>query len=388
MTNHEPIEPDFIALDAQVLREATWPKPNARLQQLAELAERLGARLWLVQGGLEEVRDHARRTAEAASDGLAKAREAARRLGLKAEATSAGLDDVLVEWDRLAAATRSQLKAEIIPYTQRAVEHFFEMAVRRTPPFAENGAGFRDAVIYFSVVDEMARAGLSFGLLVTRDRDFANCKSPDAARRIQAIDLDSAIKHLEQLLQRRLASIFGALAKASAGRAAIAQDAVRKATHEIESFIERNLETRSIDVPGLGGLLQRPLSYRLADVTTLSLSPQFEDVSPSAVVQASAVLELLGEFEIIPYEEIEPPPLRVGEDLTAFLKRQALVAALGDETESRKRSVAAKLFHVQAELRLLRTFEGYSFVDITSVRHLSSIGRSLLNASGNLADEE
>ena len=60
---------------------------------------------------------------------------------------------------------------------------------------------------------------------------------------------------------------------------------------EIEAFVGKNLDIGPGDVPGLGGLLKKPLSYRLGDVITLSLSPLFEDVATGTVIDASGVLE-------------------------------------------------------------------------------------------------
>ena len=102
MASREPIDPHVVALDAQALREGAWPNPNARLRQLAELAHRFGPHFWLIQGGLDEVRGHAERKAIEAVENLTKARDTARQRGLKAEATSTGLDDMFADWGRAA----------------------------------------------------------------------------------------------------------------------------------------------------------------------------------------------------------------------------------------------------------------------------------------------
>lgn len=83
----------------------------------------------------------------------------------------------------------------------------------------------------------------------------------------------------EALLKVRQTALFKELTAQAAPREAIARQAVRQAAPGIEAFVAENLDLGPTDVPGLGGLLKKPLSYRFADLVTLSLSPLLEDVA-------------------------------------------------------------------------------------------------------------
>jgi hypothetical protein len=373
--------PQVVALDAQALREGAWPHPNPRLLQLSELAHRFGAQVWLMAGALEEVRFNMERNATEAVDSLTKAIALAHRTGLKAESNWTTVEEMLTDWDRRAATAVARLNATVVSHTSRTVDEFFRMAVRRVPPFAESGNGFRDAVIYLSLVDGMSRGGLSSALFVSRDKDFRHCKPPDEQHRIDVMSLDAAIEQFEGFLKQREAAVFQEAMDQVAVRAALARDAVRSAAEEIETFLADNLIVGRRDLPGLPGLLKKPLSYRLQDVRTPTLSPLFEDVPPGAVLQASVFFNLIGDFEIFPFALADEQRLRLDEDLEDKLRRHALLTALASDAEPQRVETITFPFQIAADIRLSRTLEGYSFVGISELRHLSAPIRGLLAAA-------
>jgi len=194
-----PIDPHVVAPDARALREGAWPRSNPQLRKLAELARLFGPHFWLMEGAVAEVRGNVERNARKATQDLAHARRAAERAGFTVAATASRLEEVLAEWDTRSATAIAAIDASIVPHTTRPVSELFNMAVARTAPFADTGAGFRDAVIYLSLVDEMHRRGFESAILVTSDTDFRGCASPITGQQSVVMSLGSAIENFEQL---------------------------------------------------------------------------------------------------------------------------------------------------------------------------------------------
>src|SRR5438309_10221792 len=122
MPAKETFDPHVVALDAQALREGAWPRPNAKLRQLREVAAQFGPHFWVIQGAVDEVRGWRERNANEAAAELARAAKAARRSGLTANAQSSGLEEMLAVWDHDHVHAVEALSATVIPFTQRPPE--------------------------------------------------------------------------------------------------------------------------------------------------------------------------------------------------------------------------------------------------------------------------
>jgi len=378
MTADTPIDPHLIALDAQALHEGGWPAPNARLRQLAELSALLGVNLWIAQGARDEVRGaFERKIANSIAD-LKASVAAARQVGLDADGNAKGTHRLLSDWDAQSERASGELRAHIIPPTKRPTDEFFAMGVKRVPPFDEKGAGFRDAVIYLSVVDEMSRMGLSEAIFVTKDKDFRGAQSPVAGQRIRTLDLTAAVQNLEGVLQRKQAALFEELAALDAKRQGLAREAVLRDAPVIDGFVAENLEIGPRDIDGLEGWLKKPISFHLKDVETVSLSPALEDIPSGEVAEVSATLEIVGEFEVVPFAELSDRRLRVGEDMTSRMRREAMIEALAPE--GGRTLIQSVTFPVSMDLRLRRTAEGYADVVPTRVTPLGPSMRGLIAA--------
>lgn len=376
MTADAVIDPHVIALDAQALHEGGWPAPNARLRQLAELSALLGVNLWIVQGARDEVRGaFERKIANSIAD-LKTAVASARQIGLDADGHAKGTHRLLSDWDGHSERAGGELRAYIIPPTKRPTDEFFAMGVKRVSPFDERGAGFRDAVIYLSVVDEMSRMGLSEAIFVTKDKDFRGAQSPVAGQRIVVMDLTAAVQNLEQVLQKKKAALFKELAALDAKRQRLAREAILRDAQVIDGFLAENLEIGPRDVDGLDGWLKKPISFHLKDVEMVSLSPALEDIPSGEMAEASVTLEIVGEFEIVPFAELSDRRLRVGEDMTSRIRREAMIEALAPE--SGRTLIQPVTFPVSMDLRLKRTGDGYADVVPTRVTPLAPSMRGLV----------
>ena len=94
----------------------------------------------------------------------------------------------------------------------------------------------------------------------------------------------AVVQNLERVLQRQKAELFEELTASDAKRQQLAREAILRDSQVIDGFLAENLEIGPRDVDGLEGWLKKPLSFRLSDVESVSLSPALEDVRCGDVV--------------------------------------------------------------------------------------------------------
>jgi hypothetical protein len=374
-----PVDAHVVALDANALREGGWPRPNAKLEHLGELVRLFGCHFWAPAGAIEEVRGRAIRTAREAIETLAAAGAEAERRGLVVKITHSAIEQVAERWDADSAGAVKALQLVVPEHSKRPIGEFFTRAVDRVAPFIENGAGFRDTVIYLSVVDEMSRMGLESAILVTRDADFKGCRSPVPTHTIRVMNLDTTIDNFEALAkaneQARFQQAFALLAE----RREQATEAILAEAAAVEKLVADDFEIGQSDVPTLRGLLKRPIAFHLERVASLSLNPMLADVADGTSVDASGTLEFRGEFEVLPYREREEHRLRLGEDLKSRLVRQLFVEELG-QPEDQPTTIVIEPFLVGVNLKLTKTTTGFGDVRLERTWHASPLQQAILNA--------
>jgi hypothetical protein len=373
-----PVDVHVVALDANALREGGWPRPNAKLEHLGELVHLFGCHLWVPAGALEEARGRAIRTARKAANALAEARVEAQRRGLVTEVTCSPVERFVEQWDADSTAAVGSLRLIVPEHSKRTIAEIFTRAVDRVAPFIENGSGFRDTVIYLSVVDEMSRMGLESAVLVSRDEDFRGCRSPVASQTIHVMNLDATIDNFEALAKAHDEALFQQAFALLVARRQQATEAILAEAAAVEKFVAEQFEIGQSDVPTLRGVLKRPLAFRLERVGGLSLNPMLADVVDGFSVDASGTFEFQGEFQIIPYRQLEEHRLRLGEDLASHLVRQLLHEQLAQPAEQ-PIVVAVEPFLVGVNLKLTKTAAGFADVRLERTWHVSPFQRALLS---------
>ena len=63
-----------------------------------------------------------------------------------------------------------------MPLTSRSIAELFAIVVRQFSPFREADIGFKDAVIYFSIIDQLRTDAAHGGAFVSADRIFLDAK--------------------------------------------------------------------------------------------------------------------------------------------------------------------------------------------------------------------
>jgi hypothetical protein len=127
-------------------------------------------------------------------------------------------------------------------FTGRAVSEIFAMATVRHPPFKQNkeDVGFRDAVIFLSVVDDLMATKNQVGALVALDEAFHDSRIVEfAARSGVELQVFRSVKDVFDSLVQDAATYVRA--KWDAATAEVQRTLESRLT-EIEKFISENLE--------------------------------------------------------------------------------------------------------------------------------------------------
>jgi hypothetical protein len=153
-----------IFFDSEPLVCSKWPNISEELKAVLRLARHFDVRLFLPLATEMELEEHWYRDflllSSAVSDSFQKLNRSLRYVDFQVRAPDVP-DEALARRQYRAAVER--IKEEwgfgTVPLTPRDLGEVFGMAIRRSPPFKEEGAGFQDTVIYMSVIDHLREQG-------------------------------------------------------------------------------------------------------------------------------------------------------------------------------------------------------------------------------------
>jgi hypothetical protein len=206
-----PPRPKTIYFDTNVLIAAGWPHVSAQLLEALTLADLLGWEVSLPEPVLQEANEHWRRKlVEAWRDASSEIRN------LNGKASS------LVVFEKLKPLpSRETLETEltnivqdfvrrvaIVPMTQRSTREFFSEAIQKVATFDEKGRGFQDAVILYSILDDMKLRKIKSALLVSNDADFERIECAEVIK-LSGVSLRIArgLDELRMVLEKNLKAI-------------------------------------------------------------------------------------------------------------------------------------------------------------------------------------
>src|ERR1051325_1541380 len=358
-----PFDVHSVALDAESMVAAGWPNPSAVLRRLGEVLQLLGTKFWIIRGAVEEVRGRALRNVDLAT-------EHALRMGFDNAVIAREKRAVMSRWEDRHESARRILGAGYVNHPPRSLEELFQRGVDRIPPFDKRGRGFRDTVIYLSVVDELKRLGLSTAILVTNDSDFSDCQSPVAGQTIHIMNLESTVSNFERLLENRQSDVAAVRRQHDQQRSADAAAAIMLATPEIERFVHDSWSVSAFDTFQFGGVLRRMLSCRVKKIVSVVVSPL--EAPPGSVVEVTAHLEMIGDLELTPFMDTANSATRTAAD--------ARLRAGSTETPATV-TLREQSFHVLFDCEMTRTLNGYS--DVNPRRMYGGV-RGLISHLANL----
>ena len=180
---------------------------------------------------------------------------------------------VVVKKDAALAAYREWTKKlkkeweiETVPLTLRAADELFRMAVCGEPPFQEKDVGFRDAIIYLSVLDHLVKEPKQVGAFISQDRIFSDPRLFEHAKAAGvSIEVFTNIEDVYSELNNRLEA---AIKKAWDSDKKRAEVALMQKLSDIQRFVSENLEI-SDDALGFGRSILAVRNFEVQGVRNL-----------------------------------------------------------------------------------------------------------------------
>lgn len=247
------LEFDSIFFDSEPLVGSRWPHISGTLRIILNWARSYGVRLYLPLATEMELEEHWYREFEAKCSDIDVRSSRLRRSypfvdmrGLVINIPDEGT--ARTQYRDTVQQVKDAWEIETLPLTRRGVDEFFRLAITQSPPFKEEGAGFQDTVIFFSVIDYLRETGRA-GAYVSNDGIFKK-----HAERILEIARSSGV-------QLRLYRTIADLEKAFHGqleddiKAALdrhiqlAYETLNARIPLIEEFIARNIEIPKQHIP-------------------------------------------------------------------------------------------------------------------------------------------
>lgn len=309
--------------DSNVLIRARWPTGSAELETLATLGRDVGVELFLPEPVAQELDAHwlreFRRARSRASSGVGEFDKLVAQVSSQRPAlTLPNEGAVRADYGQAVQAIQRRLDLKRSPATARPTAVFFDLAVRRAPPFGDEGRGFQDAVILFSVIDHLRAAdaaGVVAGL-VTGDKMLGD---PEARRLVQAegvvIEVFEDMEPVIGRLTGRLAVTQKELWERDCRAAATA---LRAAMPRIQEFISANLDVSQRELALVNPLVAFPAVeiLNLGNVRTPFPPERTEGDSVAITFDAEVVLSIVIEMPVFDWLDLarwrQPPRIKVG----------------------------------------------------------------------------
>ena len=363
---------DYIALDTSALRAAGWPDVSDDLESLLRLARLSKSVVCLPQSVLLELEDFWRNVHQERSNkaqmALVKLEEVVKNADVLKQLQIPDVEGQLSDSVQKAEMVIGKWGIQVAPITSRPVEHFFKMAARKEAPFRKDGVGFKDAVIFFSLIDYLTgRRGCGTGGrvrlgFIASDSDFAHESLINAASD-SGVEL-LLVKSIQEMNESMTSSLE------DRGKAMFAQDRAQAldALEQMRPKIERMLNTE-LDIPASELFSVGPaetLDLNGVDLLTIdsvwtSFNPLLSNLSTPTKITADINIAI--RLSVTRRVSSEQAPLRVGEKWSQSLDLVARMAATKIETTEEALSKVAKIEAVG-----VKTPAGYRDLTQMSVR--------------------
>lgn len=361
---------------------AAWPTPATGLLDVISQAEQLGITLGLPDLVHRELVEHWIRDLHERRQSLqSKTTEFNdRAVGVLTVATPARLPEPYTMREAVREYTKGFTERfRSVPTTRRPLEDFLTLAMARGATFSEGGKGFQDAVILWSILDDMVAQGYKSAVIVSEDAAFKNNGVFELATSVgRTLKIISKLDELEILLRDNL-SVRRREFLAAEKKALI--DAVRPHQAELEAFLTSNLALRKDDVSA-PGVVRRTLALQVIEIENAHRAWSWfkPKEQPESDNRISVDVRVAVRLEIEHFSPSEDPTFKVGDfhspeyiNLMASLRGPAI-------TEH----VCEVLVTVEAETE--PADDGYGPIRFISVQVKRGLGE-LFRSLGNMRSE-
>jgi hypothetical protein len=133
-----------------------------------------------------------------------------------------------------------------VPYTSRSLREIFRLAARHQRPFKDEGRGFQDAVIYLSVIDDLAtNPSRNPAILVASDGDYDSIDIRTFVTDLNDIDLK--IARLDATTETLKSHLKESELRDWEDMQNRAKDKLYEIRHELESFLGSTIVPERLD---------------------------------------------------------------------------------------------------------------------------------------------
>jgi len=303
--------------DTSVLVSSNWPKISAGLESIFELCHMLRVDLILPKPvedeievyWLETFRDKCRKTHNANDEVTKHVVEI-----VKVDWTlTLPTEKIAIEgYHKLTQEVMKKWKINSIPLTARNIGEVFKFAVQHHAPFAKQDKGFKDAVIYLSVIDHLVKTPSVAGAFVSGDKIFRDSQVGELAKST-GVSL-ATYSNTDDLYNELMSWLEGAMKAGWEKDKQRAEEAIKQKMGDIEKFLLENLELAENEI-GVGSRLVAVQGLKVTGITNVR-TPPLTDRSKNDPLKISFDTKL--EVRAIIERFYFPPPpfrLKVGEQV-------------------------------------------------------------------------
>ncbi len=305
-----------IYLDSNVLIASNWPNLSGVLESIFTLADIIHVEIYLPEAVEAELEANwlriFRKKCLTVNKASADVNKYLSDLGEEVGLNLPDEQQALAAYSKKVQQTKRLWNIRNVPLTSRSVRELFEIVVRQFSPFQEGDIGFKDAVIYFSVIDQLKADAAHGGAFVSADRIFLDVHIQGLAKAEKvSLAVYSDLNDLRTELSNRLEDAFRIGWGKDKERA---EAALKLRETEIQKFIAANLELDENEL-GFGTRLLDVQAPQLRDITNVQTPPPI-DRKENEPVKLSFEVEI--ELTALVEQSLplyQPARLKVGQEV-------------------------------------------------------------------------
>ncbi len=238
-------KPNIIYLDLNALNPKQWPEIRGRLTSFLALSDQLGIAVSMPRAVVNELEAHVRRNFRSNRKKVCVAM--ARLNELCGKSNPQGEIETLLSEEYLEshfgqwiAEFTSTWNIQVCGLPSVSTETLFRAANEQALPVESEGKGFKDAVIFCSVLEDLAGTSYERAILITDDAKLANARPDhfgfeglDAA--LDTMSLEDGVSFLRSEIDRSENEAWERDQE-------VATEAARRDLSKLVEYVERNLD--------------------------------------------------------------------------------------------------------------------------------------------------
>jgi hypothetical protein len=372
-----------IYLETSALWAAGWPRVSANIERLGSVARVHRndvflpeiVEIELEEGWLREFMDKTQGVTSRVKEGN---RWLLGVVDLRITIEVPDLEALRKGYRLASEAAKEILGARSAPVTSRHVKSFAAMAARRDVPFKDRDEGFRDAVIFWSMIDHVVELGRTSCFLIAQDEIFSKPELIKAAKEANiTLRVYKGIGEFIDDAQRRLGVVIRKKLMRDQERARAALLGIRE---DIEKFIIENVVFMENDLAPFLATLVGIKSIALKDIQNVRVSVDIPLPITDKEVKVSFEAAIDVHVIVERFPSLPPRAVRVGEEL-----RPASVGGLEHFLSGPQPFEEVRDKTIEMEASAVRTGAGnYEQVRLEAAR----LRRGLGDLLGAVADRE